>query len=80
MKKVPLSVIQAAQGGDTEALNYIFKHFEGYIASHSLVRYEDPNGQAHSYASDDLRYLATVALSNAIFKFQLREPPEGFTL
>lgn len=80
MKKVPLSMIQAAQGGDTEALNYIFKHFEGYIASHSLVRYETPDGQGHSYVSDDLHYLATVALSNAIFKFQFREPPEDFTL
>lgn len=78
MKKVPLSIIQAAQGGDTEALNYIFKHFEGYIVSHSLARYEGPDGEKRSYVSDDLRYQATVALSNAIFKFQLREPPEDF--
>lgn len=80
MKKVPLSIIQAAQSGDTEALNYIFKHFEGYIVSHSLARYEGPDGEKRSYVSDDLRYLAIVALSNAIFKFQLREPPESFML
>lgn len=80
MKKVPLSVIRAAQSGDAEALNYIFKHFEGYIASRCLVRYEGSDGETGSYVSDDLRYLATVALSNAIFKFQLREPPESFML
>lgn len=78
MKRVPFPMIQAAQDGDTEALNYIFKHFEGYIASRSLVYSEDDNGRRSSHVSDDLRYLATVALSNAIFKFRFREPPESF--
>lgn len=80
MKKVPLSIIQAAQVGDTEALSYVFNHFKGYIASHSLVPYEDPDGEKRSYVSDDLRYLANVALSNAIFKFWLREPRRAFPL
>lgn len=80
MKRVPFPMIQAAQSGDAEALNYIFKHFESYIASRGLVYSEDDNGRRSSYVSDDLRYLATVALSNAIFKFQLREPPEDFAL
>lgn len=78
MKRVSFPMIQAAQGGDTEALNYIFKHFEGYIASRSLIYSEDAEGKKRSYVSDDLRYLATVALFNAIFKFRFREPPESF--
>ncbi len=80
MKHIPFSMIQAAQRGDTEALNYIIKHFEGYIASRCLVHSEDAEGRKRSLVSDDLRYLAIVALSNAIFKFQLRDPPEDFAL
>lgn len=76
--KVPFSIIRAAQAGNAEAVNYIFKHFEGFIASRCLVRYEEADGKPHSYVDEDLRYLAETALSNAIFKFQLREPPEDF--
>lgn len=75
MKRVPFAIIQAAQSGDTEAINYIFQHFEGYIASHSQV-YDEGEGRSH--VDEELRYLATAALSTAIFQFKLRDPPEKF--
>ncbi|MCI8474997.1 MAG: helix-turn-helix domain-containing protein [Oscillospiraceae bacterium] len=77
--RVPLSIIQSAQLGNSEAVKYIFEHFEGYIASHSLVWSEEADGVATSFVDEDLRYLAEVALSKAIFKFRVRDVPEGFT-
>ena len=75
--RVPLSIIQSAQLGNSEAVKYIFEHFEGYIASHSLVWSEEADGVATSFVDEDLRYLAEV--SKAIFKFRVRDVPEGFT-
>lgn len=80
MKVVPFSVIKAAKENDIEAAEKIMKHFEGYIASRSLRRYEDADGKAHTYVDDDLRYFAETALCAAIFKFQFREPPDDFVI
>lgn len=78
MKLVPFSTIKAAQACDVDAVNCICKHFEGYIASRCLIRYEDEWGRVRSYVDEDLRYLAEISLYSAIFKFAIREPPEGF--
>lgn len=36
-------------------------------------------GRTHSFVDEDLRYQAEIALFAAIFKFQFKEPPDGFT-
>lgn len=78
MKRVPFPVIQAAKEFDTEAVEFVFRHFEGFIASQCLIYFTDEYGNMRSYVDDDLRYQAEIALFNAIAGFQFREPPEDF--
>ncbi len=80
MKRVPFAIIQAAKKFDTEAVELVFRHFEGFIASQCLSDYTDEYGNKHSFVDDDLRYQAEIALFNAIAGFQFREPPDDFTL
>ena len=75
MKLLPLSVIRAAKQNDAEAAQIILQHFEGYIASRCMETYAV---EYQTYVDEDLRYLAENAVYAAIFKFQFREPPEGF--
>lgn len=39
MRRVPFAIIQAAKNDDAEAVEFIFRHFEGYIAKKSLSTY-----------------------------------------
>lgn len=78
MKYIPYEIIKAAQNYDSEAIAYILKHFEGFIAAESKTKYESGDGQIKTYTDDDLRYLGQIGLYSAIFRFQFREPPEDF--
>ena len=80
MKRVPFSIIAAAKQSDVEAVDFISRHFEGYIANRCLNSYQDQSGNTLSYVDDDLRYHAEIALLSAIFTFQFREPPADFSL
>lgn len=80
MKRVPIEIIEAARNCDTEAVNYIVRHFEGFIASQCLCTYEDGYGHIHSYVDEDLHCDAEIGLYAAIFKFQFRDPPEDFSV
>lgn len=78
MREVPFTIIKAAQNCDSEAVSFIDRHFEGFIASQSLIRYEDEECHLHTYVDEDLRYAGQVGLYSAIFKFQFKEPPNEF--
>lgn len=78
MKRVPFPVIQAAKEFDAEAVEFVFRHFEGFIASQCRIYFSDEYGSVRSYVDDDLRYQAEIALFNAIAGFQFREPPDDF--
>ncbi len=78
MKRVPFSIIKAAKESDAEAVDFIRRHFEGYIASQCLCHCTDEYGNIRSFVDDDLRYLAEAAMLSAIFKFRFREPPDDF--
>jgi len=78
VKTVPFAIIQAAKEYDPEAVNYIRKHFGGYIASQCLTTIEDALGRVRSCVDEDLRYQAEIGLFAAIFKFRFKEPPEDF--
>lgn len=80
MKRVPFPVIQAAKEFDAEAVEFVFRHFEGFIASQCLINYTDEYGNTRSYVDDDLRYQAEIALLNAIVGFQFMEPPSDFLI
>lgn len=78
MREVPFAIIKAAQDCDSEAVAYILKHFEGYIASRSIVSFEDEEGQTRKYVDEDLRYAGEIGLYSAIFKFRFKEPIADF--
>ena len=80
MKRVPFSIIRAAKECDMEAVDFIRRDFEGYIASHCLITYADENGETRSYVDEDLRYRAEAAMLSAIFSFRFMEPPEEFCI
>ena len=78
MKRVPFAIIQAAKQFDAEAVEFVLRHFEGFIASQCLTNCTDEYGERHPYVDDDLRYQAEIALFRAIAGFQFREPPDDF--
>lgn len=78
MKRIPFPIIQEAKNFDTEAVEFIFHHFKGYIAKQSLSRYKDEYGSTYSFVDDDLRYQAEIALFSAIAGFRFRDPPDDF--
>lgn len=78
MKRVPFSVIEAAKKCDTEAVDFIRRHFEGYIVSQCSCNYTDEHGNTHTFVDSDLRYQAETAMLSAIFSFHFREPPDDF--
>ena len=80
MKQVPFSIIEAAKNCDAEAVDFICRHFEGYIASQCLCNYTDEYGVVRSFVDTDLRYQAEAAMLSAIFTFRFKEPPDNFIL
>lgn len=78
MKRVPFPIIKAAKKFDAEAIEFVFRHFEGFIASQCLMDFNDEHGNTYSHTDSDLRYQAEIALFRAIAGFQFREPPDDF--
>lgn len=78
MRSVPFSIIKAAKESDTEAVAFIRRHFDGYIASQCLCYCMDEYGNMRSFVDDDLRYQAETAMLSAIFTFHFKEPPDDF--
>ena len=75
MKTVAFSIIEAAKKYDYEAVEFIRRHFESYIASRCLIPYVDQYGNSKFIVDDELRYHAENAMLSAIFTFQFRDPP-----
>ena len=80
MKTVAFSIIEAAKQYDSEAVEFICRHFESYIASQCLITYVDQHGNTKSFVDDELRYHAENAMLSAIFTFQFRDPPADFSI
>ena len=80
MKTVAFSTIEAAKQYDYEAVEFIRRHFESYIASRCLITYVDQYGNTKSFVDDELRYHAENAMLSAIFTFQFRDPPADYSV
>lgn len=80
MKRVPFDIIRTAKDFDPEAVMFIFRHFEGYIASRCMSTYMDNWDKKHPIVDDDLYYKAEIALFAAISKFEFQDPPEDFVI
>lgn len=80
MKRVPFPMIQAAKEFEPEAVAFVLRHFERFIASRCLSGCPDEYGNVRSYVDDDLRYQAVIAVFKAISGFHFREPSDDFIL
>lgn len=68
---LPFSVIEAAAGGNVDAINAVLKHYEGYIAALATRRLYDENGVPHLCVDDELRKTLEIKLITKILSFEL---------
>ncbi|MDO5425135.1 MAG: helix-turn-helix domain-containing protein [Eubacteriales bacterium] len=64
-------MIKAASNGDIEAINAVLKHYEGYIATLSVRKLYDENGQAHYCVDETLRRRLETKLITKILDFKI---------
>lgn len=64
-------MIMAASNGDIEAINAVLKHYEGYIATLSVRKLYDENGQAHYCVDETLRRRLETKLITKILDFKI---------
>ncbi len=78
MKYIPFPIIEAAKKFDPEAVEFVLRHFEGYMIQRSLNISMDEFGNTRATVDDDLYYQARLAVLSAISTFQFKEPPPDF--
>jgi hypothetical protein len=66
---LPLSVITAATGGDTEAVRAVLKHYEGYILALSVKRLRDEDGNIYLFVDEELRRELETRLITKVLTF-----------
>lgn len=69
-KLLPYSIIQAATGGDAEAINAVLQHYEGYIARLSLRPVRDAYGCTHLCVDEAMRRRLEIKLITGILSFR----------
>ncbi|MGM9917014.1 helix-turn-helix domain-containing protein [Anaerotignum sp.] len=68
---IEFPVIEAAVGGNTEALNGILKHYEAYISFLSIRWFYDENGIPRSYVDEEKRRMLEIKLVTMILNFEI---------
>lgn len=66
MRRLPLSVIHAAQGGDAEAMEQILRYKEPYIRSLCTRTLYDENGCPHVCLDEYMKRRLEIKLIQAI--------------
>ena len=69
---LPLTVIEAAAGGDVEAINAVLKHYAGYIARLSMRELYDEYGNPHLCVDEELRRRLETKLITKMLTFRVR--------
>lgn len=54
LKGIPLSVIEGAVRGETDALKYVLAHFRNYIRTLATRKVYDDYGNEHYYVDEDI--------------------------
>ena len=68
---LPFSVIEAAAGGNVDAINAVLKHYEDYIAALATRRLYDENGVPHLCIDEEKRKMLEIKLITRILDFEL---------
>ncbi|GIN59557.1 hypothetical protein J8TS2_38760 [Lederbergia ruris] len=69
---IPFSLIVKANDGDTEAINYIVKHYRGYLSKRSLRLMKDEYGNSHMIVDETLRGRLETRLITKILAFEIK--------
>ena len=68
---LPFQVIEAASGGDVDAINRVLKHYESYIIVLATRRLYDDNGNYHLVVDHEMRRTLETKLIVKILQFDL---------
>jgi hypothetical protein len=68
---LPFSVIEAAVGGDVDALNAVLSHYAAYIIVLSVKRVYDEYGNQRLYIDETLRRRLETKLITKILTFDM---------
>ena len=68
---LPFHIITAASNGDVDAINAVLKHYEGYIASLSLRRVYDEDGNSYTIVDEEIRRRLETKLITKILEFKV---------
>ncbi|WP_195614355.1 helix-turn-helix domain-containing protein [Intestinimonas butyriciproducens] len=68
---LPVSVIEAAAGGNVDAINAALKHYEQYISVLATRRLYDENGVPHLCVDDEMRKTLEIKLITRILNFEI---------
>ena len=66
---LPFRIIEAAAGGDVDAINKVLKHYEGYIIVLSTRRLFDEDGGVHYFIDEEIRRTLETKLITKILQF-----------
>ena len=66
---LPFRVIEAAAGGDVDAINKVLKHFEGYIVALSTRELYDGDGKPYRVIDNDIRRTLETKLIIKVLQF-----------
>lgn len=70
-KLIPFDTIKAANEGDAVAIQYILKHYEGYIAKLSTKVLTDECGNGYYFVDKSVQEQLTTALLQMILNFKI---------
>jgi hypothetical protein len=68
---IPFPVIEAAVGGNVDAINAVLKRYEGYIARLSTRRLYDEDGHSYMVVDEELRRRLETKLITKILEFKI---------
>ena len=66
---LPFHVVEAAAGGDSEAINRVLRHYELYIVALSTRRFYDDSGNVRYFVDYDMRRRLETDLIVKILRF-----------
>lgn len=68
---IPFPVIVSAANGDSDAINFVLRHYAGYIAALSMRTLYDENGNPHLCVDEELRRRLETKLITNLSKFKI---------
>ena len=68
---IPFPVIVSAANGDSDAINFVLRHYAGYIAALSMRILYDKDGNPHLCVDEELRRRLETKLITNLTKFKI---------